>query len=44
MNEGWNHSNVYYYEPVNIFFMKPSDIESEQYDGGYDIFAIREYN
>lgn len=33
---GFHYSKVDFYEPINLFFMKKSNIESEIYDGSYD--------
>ncbi|MBM7868723.1 hypothetical protein JOC70_000192 [Clostridium pascui] len=33
---GFHHSRVDFYEPINLFFMRKSNIESEIYDGSYD--------
>ncbi|WFD09630.1 hypothetical protein [Tepidibacter hydrothermalis] len=41
--EGFHHTVVNFYIPVNIFFMKESDIESEMYDGSYDKYEQKGY-
>ncbi len=33
---GFNHSTVYYYEPVNFMIMRKTSILEEMYDGPYD--------
>ncbi|QEK13038.1 hypothetical protein FQB35_12320 [Crassaminicella thermophila] len=38
---GFHHINVDFYEPVNIFFMRKSNIPSKAYDGSYDIYEKR---
>lgn len=34
-------TTIYFYEPVNMFFMKESDFPPETYDGSYDKYKNR---
>jgi len=35
---GFHHTRVDFYEPVNIFLMRRSNIPSKTYDGSYDMY------
>ncbi|MDU4937401.1 MAG: hypothetical protein E6X34_02970 [Clostridium sp.] len=36
VHPGIHHTNVYFFEDINIFIMKESSREEEMYDGSYD--------
>ncbi|MCY6354331.1 hypothetical protein [Clostridium sp. ZS2-4] len=38
---GFHHTQIDFYEPVNIFLMRKSNIPSKIYDGSYDIYEER---
>lgn len=39
VHTGIHHTNVYFFEDINIFIMKGSSREEEIYDGSYDRYA-----
>lgn len=38
---GFHHTEVVFYEPVNIFLMRKSNIPRKFYDGSYDMYEKR---
>ena len=38
---GLHETGIYFYEPVNIFFMRKSNLPSKFYEGSYDIYKKR---
>ena len=39
VHPGIHHTNVYFFEDINIFIMKESSRKEEMYDGSYDRYA-----
>lgn len=38
---GFHHTEVVFYKPINIFFMRKSNIPNKFYDGSYDMYKTK---